>query len=391
MMDDPNLEDYNVDQKVGQFINYTLDQAKSYKTNNLIMTMGSDFQYSNAHMWFKNLDKLIYYVNQAQSKGSKVNIFYSTTACYLYSLNQANTTWPVKYDDFFPYAHRPHSFWTGYFTSRAALKNYVRRSNNILQSVRHLAVLANLYDQTTNDMIGYLERAMGVAQHHDAVSGTERQHVANDYSKRLSRGIEQAVYVAESALYKLKLAYNDVYHCSLLNISQCNVIENADNFSVILYNPLPRRINYWISIPVNTTSIYTKDYEVSLNGNIITSELTYVMPNTFSIPERNSSALYNLVFNCDIEALQINRYTVNRVSKKNDKQLKIRKRTTRKNNLHYKKTSNTTFYISNSYLKLHFIDGNLYQIDNLENQITTILNHTFCIYQSMEGNNSVET
>ena len=29
------------------------------------MTMGSDFQYENAVMWFKNLDKLIKYVNAA--------------------------------------------------------------------------------------------------------------------------------------------------------------------------------------------------------------------------------------------------------------------------------------------------------------------------------------
>ena len=54
IMDDPTLEDFNVDDKVNTFINYTLDQLKVYKTNNLIMTMGSDFQYSNAHMWYKN-------------------------------------------------------------------------------------------------------------------------------------------------------------------------------------------------------------------------------------------------------------------------------------------------------------------------------------------------
>jgi lysosomal alpha-mannosidase len=383
-MDDPNLEDYNVDQKVEQFINYTLDQAKSYKTNNLIMTMGSDFQYSNAHMWFKNLDKLIYYVNQAQSKGSKVNIFYSTTACYLYSLNQANTTWTVKHDDFFPYAHRPHAFWTGYFTSRAALKNYVRRSSNILQSVRHLTVLANLYDETTYDMINNLERALGIAQHHDAVSGTERQHVANDYSKRLSKGIDLAIYAAKSSLFKLKLADNDVHYCSLLNISQCNVIENVDNFTVILYNPLPRKINYWVSIP--TTS---NDYVVKLNENIIESEFTTITTETFSIPERNSTAIYNLVFNCNIEPLQIYKYSVNRISKK-DNIIPKRKTILNKNKLIYKKTSNNAFYVKNNYLKLYFLDGNLVQIDNLQNQLTTHLNHSFCIYQSMEGNNSVK-
>lgn len=32
------------------------------------------------------------------------------------------------------------------------------------------------------------EKAMAVAQHHDAVSGTEKQHVANDYARRLAKG-----------------------------------------------------------------------------------------------------------------------------------------------------------------------------------------------------------
>ena len=68
-----------------------------------------------------------------QEKGSKVNLLYSTPSCYTWHVNQANKTYTVKDDDFFPYAHRPHSFWTGYFTSRPALKGYVRKTNNFLQ------------------------------------------------------------------------------------------------------------------------------------------------------------------------------------------------------------------------------------------------------------------
>jgi hypothetical protein len=34
---------------------------------------------------------------------------------------------------------------------------------------------------------------MGVMQHHDAVSGTERQHVADDYVQRLSQGVDAAL------------------------------------------------------------------------------------------------------------------------------------------------------------------------------------------------------
>jgi lysosomal alpha-mannosidase len=171
IMDDPNLDEYNVDKKVKDFIEYTLDQAKHYATNNLVMTMGSDFQYSNANRWYKNLDKLIKYVNAEQANGSNINIFYSTTACYLYSLNKANATWPMKYDDFFPYAHKPHAFWTGYFTSRPTLKYFVRRTGIFLQIVRQLSSFSDLSDQDTEKSLNVLERAMGIAQHHDAVSG----------------------------------------------------------------------------------------------------------------------------------------------------------------------------------------------------------------------------
>jgi len=34
---------------------------------------------------------------------------------------------------------------------------------------------------------------MGLIQHHDAISGTERQHVADDYVLRLSQGVDDAV------------------------------------------------------------------------------------------------------------------------------------------------------------------------------------------------------
>lgn len=33
---------------------------------------------------------------------------------------------------------------------------------------------------------------MGINQHHDAVSGTARQPVANDYSLRLSKGMSKS-------------------------------------------------------------------------------------------------------------------------------------------------------------------------------------------------------
>ena len=63
VQDDPRLYDYNVKETVDRFVKVTCQQASQYKTNNIILTMGSDFMYENANLWFKNLDKLIKYVN----------------------------------------------------------------------------------------------------------------------------------------------------------------------------------------------------------------------------------------------------------------------------------------------------------------------------------------
>ncbi len=46
------------------------------------MTMGSDFQYQDANAWFKNLDKLIKYVNEQVSlKNSLIKLY---VLCYIY-------------------------------------------------------------------------------------------------------------------------------------------------------------------------------------------------------------------------------------------------------------------------------------------------------------------
>lgn len=68
-----------------------------------------------------------------EEKGSEVNIFYSTPSCYLKAVHDAKLQWSTKSDDFFPYASDPHSYWTGYFSSRPAIKFFERMGNNLLQ------------------------------------------------------------------------------------------------------------------------------------------------------------------------------------------------------------------------------------------------------------------
>lgn len=60
----------------------------------------------------------------------------------------------------------------------------------MLQACKQIETLAFGDPQTDSPSSDGLRRAMAVNQHHDAVTGTEKQHVAYDYAKRLSMGRE---------------------------------------------------------------------------------------------------------------------------------------------------------------------------------------------------------
>ena len=71
-------------------------------------------------MNFVSMDRMIKYINE--NFGDRVHLMYSTPGQYLNSLIDANVTWPVYYEDLFPYADQPDDYWTGYFTSRPGAK-----------------------------------------------------------------------------------------------------------------------------------------------------------------------------------------------------------------------------------------------------------------------------
>ena len=381
------MDEYNVNKRVDEFINATIAESTGFKTKNLIMTMGSDFQYSNAHLWFKNLDKLIHYVNHRQFSGIKVNIFYSTPSCYLYSLYKSNQKWPVKTDDFFPYAHRPHSFWTGYFTSRTALKDYVRRTNNFFQAVRQLSTFSNLNDSATQDALGTLSRALGVAQHHDGVSGTERQHVANDYAKRLSIGTDKCQSIIQNSVSSLvNKKYNkdygnntiNVIYCSLLNITECLPIEGAHNFSVIIYNPLGQEVVTWMRVPV-TLSGYTV-FEVS-SSQYLDTEVVTIYDETKQIPGRKSSATSMVLFKATLPSLGFNTYILSIKNQKSQIRNLVKPQP--------KVSTTDNIILKNEYLSAQFdSNGNLMQVDNIDSGLSTMISQEYCYYKSMPGNNS---
>jgi hypothetical protein len=198
VLDDPSLEGYNLPQQADAYMAWFRQQAFSYRSPSLMHTVGTDFAYQAAQINFKNIGSLVDYIN-ANSANYNANIQYSTPSVYLNEINKQNHTYPYKFDDFFPYSDEANAYWTGYHTSRVAMKGLTRKMGRIFQASKKLAWQL-LWTKSSNFVLGNfssvdtgifdMETAMGSAQHHDAVTGTEAQQVVWDYEYFLGSGYQ---------------------------------------------------------------------------------------------------------------------------------------------------------------------------------------------------------
>ncbi|KAJ1527978.1 hypothetical protein ONE63_007908 [Megalurothrips usitatus] len=407
IIDDKHSPDYNLEAKAQDFVYYAKEQAAKYRSDNVILTMGDDFNYQAANMWFSNMDKLIRYVNNHQKPEDKVHMFYSTPSCYLKAVHDSNNTWSVKEDDFFPYASDPHAYWTGYYTSRPTIKFYERKGNNFLQVCKQLYSLADLGPEDMADLDAMRE-AMGVLQHHDAITGTEKQHVANDYARILARGFDECGIATKAALNKL-IRKNNVPNagcssgssdesdvlvgsaarkevrddddlvpfqsCLQLNQSQCDVTENAASFVVTIYNPQSQKVSQFVRIPVSEATGYSVRCPM---GHEEASQVVPIPEAVLKMPGRvMSSARYELVFKADnLPPLGFRSFYVTRTSKPGASDAHPRA-----------SEGDDALHIGNNHVRVH-LHPHTGQVHGVHAGGANIsLNQNFLYYRSMAGDN----
>ncbi|CAG2167933.1 unnamed protein product [Oppiella nova] len=374
IIDDPDSEDYNVDRVVDQFVAYMRSYAAMYATNHAMYPLGEDFQYMSGNSWFKNTDKLIRYVN---AKQDKIRLLYSTPACYLKSLHEANHTFPTKRDDFFPYASDPHAYWTGYFTSRPALKRYERVGNNFLQICKQLDVLSGATG-ANEPLVTPLREWMGVMQHHDAVAGTEKQHVADDYALKLYKSIAKCQHVVADGLSKLSAKQVSApkvepLFCEHLNVSACPVTESDDPLlTVTVYNPMGRAINHTVRLPVTNKMFHVVDPA----GQSVDSHVVPIPAPVLSIPERVSKARDELVFEAEVPALGFATYLVHQNSVNSGSVAPV-----------VRKITDSFSAKANSFDVMFDKTGKVLAL-RLKSGQTVGLTQDFAYYKSMPGNNT---
>ncbi|KAL7604195.1 hypothetical protein Lser_V15G20819 [Lactuca serriola] len=390
IQDDVLLFDYNVEERVNDFVAAAMAQANVTRTNHIMWAMGTDFRYQYAVSWFRQMDKFIHYVNL----DGRVNALYSTPSIYTDAKHAADETWPLKTDDFFPYADKENTYWTGYFTSRPAFKGYVRTMSGYHLAARQLEFYKGRNKSGPNT--DALADALAIAQHHDAVSGTQRQHVASDYAMRISMGYAQAEEVVASSLAFLtssrsnKNSVGTIHQCPLLNISYCppseTVLTNGNSLVVVVYNPLGWNREEVVRIPVSSNELIVLDS----NGREIESQLLPIFNASLNMRKYHVKAYlgktpsntpkYWLGFTASLPPLGFNTYIISN-AKHADTSLTMSTVLTSDN------ISDETVVVGGGNLKLHYAtdEGKLIRYTNKRSLVEGAMEHSYSYYSGYNG------
>lgn len=130
---------------------------------------------------------------------------------------------------------------------------------------------------------------MAVAQHHDAVSGTEKQHVANDYAKRLAGGWERCrargvplvtffrfsnvtllssgpQVLVSNSLAALSGSRSERVYCDSLNVSVCPLTESGRKVTHRRRRVAPGPLHAWECYPLKRAAFSVLGQRVQSPG-----------------------------------------------------------------------------------------------------------------------------
>ncbi|KAK8799679.1 hypothetical protein WA158_006227 [Blastocystis sp. Blastoise] len=238
--------------------------------NNLLIPWGADFTFVNAEVPYENMDHFMDYINSNQDK-YHIKLHYGVLSDYIKVVNQHKKQWSLKKGDFFPHADCSSGFWTGYYTSRDRLKGLVREKMNELSNAEMYLALSKAEKKSLNFAELYsdimkLRKAQGEVQHHDAITGTETQHSADDYNVQLIDG----AYFSNKAVSKVLDIYTTLENINKNSTEVFPLLTEENRIAVVLSNSIAwnRKEVIQLISPRSDVGIYDKEgkpFEVQIN------------------------------------------------------------------------------------------------------------------------------
>ncbi|PVV03622.1 hypothetical protein BB560_001885, partial [Smittium megazygosporum] len=225
---------------------FAISQVGLYPSHgHILIMMGDDFRFTKAKHAFDCLDRVINLANSKKNKSfgngpNKIQVKYSSPSEYMNTVsayfeedpNLKQKLRKVSFD-FAPYNDIPlESYWTGIYSTRPALKSYIRKVARIIKQAQAFLAMSKLefrrsqstastfIDSETDirvsadiiDAENFLEEAqkqLAFCHHHDGITGTCTPSTFLDYVKRLDLAFNKASASLLISSKILQLSYSN--------------------------------------------------------------------------------------------------------------------------------------------------------------------------------------
>ncbi|KAJ0015644.1 hypothetical protein NQD34_009264 [Periophthalmus magnuspinnatus] len=321
----------NVKERALLLLDQYRQKSRLFRTPVLLVPLGDDFRSVDKSEWqnqFSNYQRLFDYMNQSPELHVKVR--FGTLADYFKALHRhldsSQEHLPAVGGDFFTYADRDDHYWSGYYTSRPFYKRLDRTLEATLRGAEilfSLALTESRHLQSTmfpgKELFSHLtsgRRNLALFQHHDAVTGTARDAVVQDYGNRLLSSILNLRQVIQSSAHFLLLSDKSQFNPSQPLLQTDEVIAAHDALpqkttikvsdtprTIVVYNPLEQRRMTVVTITVDTPDVTVVEAQTN---RPITAQISAV----WEEPTQASSSTFQLSFVVDLPPLSLSVYHV---------------------------------------------------------------------------------
>ena len=271
------IQPHNVKERALLLLNQYRKKSQLYDHNIVLAPLGDDFRYetmAEAEAQYTNYRKLMDYINKMPGQEVQISFgtlseYFEAVAEYNKNVRSPNKATPILKGAFFTYADKDEDYWSGYFTSRVFDKALDRRLESTLFAADSMGAVPEEScleppspkssfnkREKTSCTIRQARRALSLFQHHDGVTGTAKNHVVQDYAKRMSSAIVSVqAWMAEHMSRSLKPA--ELHSCWTQCGGARGLWKNAcqSGYTAHVYNPLDTE-RFWCgkTVPARGTA-----------------------------------------------------------------------------------------------------------------------------------------
>ncbi|XP_054721646.1 alpha-mannosidase 2x-like [Uloborus diversus] len=334
------ITDKNVADRAWMLLDQYRKKSQLFRSNVVMIQLGDDFRYDKPNEWdqqFNNYQKLFDYINSrddwhAEAKfGTLEDYFSSLRADTGIDDKNMPSDFPSLVGDFFTYADRDDHYWSGYFTSRPFYKNMDRALEAHLRGAEILfsLMVAKIDKQVMSSVLPYIailmsdlvasRRTLSLFQHHDAITGTSKDHVVIDYASKMFAAFQKLRnIIGQCAVFLLAPNFLDVldeqfallqtdeyrHHSAFPTKVPIKFTGDRKDRYIVLYNSLGQSRNELVRVIVTTPAVQVKDS----TGNVIPCQINPVFKKNNLL-----STEYELIIYAELSPLSLTTYTIQTV------------------------------------------------------------------------------